>query len=105
MMQICVIGVPCLVLFALMLFQGFSDLFLKFLSMQAAGQDDAFAVNQHGVGNAAYGIQFGAFAIPVFQVGHLRPSDVSFSMPFFQASASRSKDTPTISKPLLRYFL
>ena len=33
----------------------------------------SFTVNQHSVGDAAYGIKLCAFAVPVFQVGHLRP--------------------------------
>lgn len=51
--------------------------------MQAACKDNSVTVNQYGVGNTAYGIQLGAFAVPVFQVGHLRPRDVQLLDGFF----------------------
>ena len=62
--------------FMVVLFQDFGQLFLQFVAVQASCQDDAFAVNQYRVWYAAYGIQGGTFTIPIFQVGHLGPSDV-----------------------------
>ena len=57
------------------LFQYLSQFALQLFTVEATGNDGPFAVNEQGVRDAAHSVELCAFACPVFQVAHLRPSD------------------------------